>query len=345
MKVGVYYPDFKCHSAFYYAGYIQAELSAAGVEFVPFSIRDPLPDDVDLYWDFRALGGNNPYPPLSKATKPVVVTVHDAAPFAMALKDIYPSFRLRLRNRVRIYRRKWNWRAFHDIAAIITVSRFAEEEIKRCLNLRDYPIFPIYHGVNHELFKPAESDAVEKPYLLHISHYQPLKNVDRIIAAYSGIQIPEKPDLVLIDPGYEGEIVEPGVRMITKIQTPAEIAKYYQGAMGFVFPSLRESSPMEIYEALACGCPIITSNNSGCKELAGNAALLVDPYSVQEIQDAMSTLIESSQVRSDLRAKALERAGKFSWKISAQEHLEVFSRVIENADQVEGLVEPMTTLG
>lgn len=332
MKVGVYYPDFKCHSAFYYAGYIRAELSAAGVEFVTYSIRDPLPTDVDLYWDFRSLGGNPPYRPLRNATKPVVVTVHDAAPFSMALKDIYPDFRLRQRNRVRIYRRMWHWREFHDIAAIITVSRFAEDEIKRHLNLRNYPVFPIYHGVNHELFRPAEPVAGEKPYLLHISHYQPLKNVDRIIAAYRGIQIPEKPDLVLVVPGYEGESKESGVRLITKIQTPAEIAKFYQGAMGFIFPSLRESSPMEIYEALACGCPIITSNNSGCKEISGNAALLVDPLSIREIQDAMTTLIESGQVRSDLRAKGLERASKFSWKTCAEEHYKVFSRVIESAD-------------
>lgn len=333
MKVGVYYPDFKCHSAFYYAGYIRAELSSADVEFVTYSVRDPLPADVDLYWDFRSLGGNPPYHLLRNATKPVVVTVHDAAPFSMALKEIYPDFRLRQRNRVRIYRRIWNWRKFHDIAAIITVSRFAEDEIKTCLNLRDYPIFTIYHGVNNELFRPVEPDVVENPYLLHISHYQPLKNVDRIIAAYQNIQTTDKPDLVLVVPGYDGKSFDSGVRLITEIQGPAEIAKYYQGAMGFIFPSLRESSPMEIYEALACGCPIITSNNSGCKEIAGNAALLVDPYSVQEIQDAMSTLIENRDIRQDLREKGLQRASMFGWKKCAQEHLEVFSRVIEDAEK------------
>src|SRR5665811_1043574 len=232
MKVGVFYPDFIPHSAGYYVEYIRAESSAAGVEYVEYSSRDRLPANVDLYWDFRSLGGNPPHRSLRQATKPVVVTVHGAAPFAMSGKDIYPTVRLRLKSRIRNLRRLWEWRAFNDIAAIITVSEFAKDEIRRCLNLKDYPIFPIYHGVDHEVFRPGEPDAEEKPYLLHVSHYSRIKNVERTIAAYRGIKTADKPDLVLIVPGYEGELIEPGVRLITRSQSPAELAEYYQGALG-----------------------------------------------------------------------------------------------------------------
>lgn len=332
MKIGVYYPDFIPHSAGYYVEHIRKELSSAGVEFVKYSSRDELPPDVNLYWDFHSMGGNPPHHHLKKASKPVVVTVHGAAPFAMPGKDLYPSLRSRMKSKVTNYRKLRGWRGFNDvIVAIITVSQFAKDEIQRCLKLDKYPIFPIYHGVNHQVFRPLKSGepgAGEKPYLLHVSHYHPIKNVERIIYAYQGIQTDDKPDLVLILPGYKGKRADPGVRLITEPQHPAELAEYYRGARGFVFPSLRESFGMPVLEAMASGCPVITSNVSGCNEIAASAALLVNPYSVQEIREAMAKLLENSNLRSNLREKGLERASKFSWQTCAKRHFEVLSQVI-----------------
>jgi glycosyltransferase involved in cell wall biosynthesis len=103
-----------------------------------------------------------------------------------------------------------------------------------------------------------------------------------------------------------------------------ELVTYYKRAVGFIFPSLHESFGMPILEAMACGCPVITSNTTACKEVAGDAALLVNPYSVDEITSAMERLVEDSALRRSLREKGIKRASMFTWKKSAQEHLKVF---------------------
>lgn len=94
-----------------------------------------------------------------------------------------------------------------------------------------------------------------------------------------------------------------------------------------MFPSLRESFGMPILEAMACGCPVITSNISACPEVAGDAALLVDPYSVDDIAGAMKRLIEDEPLRQSLRQKGLSRSRQFTWRKSARDHLKVFEKI------------------
>ena len=109
------------------------------------------------------------------------------------------------------------------------------------------------------------------------------------------------------------------------------LVKYYQDAIGFVFPSLHETFGMPIVEAMASGCPVITSSTTACSEVAGNAALLVDPRSVDEISSAMKKLVMDIGLRQSLAEKGLKRASQFTWKKCAEEHLNVFERALSNA--------------
>ena len=120
-----------------------------------------------------------------------------------------------------------------------------------------------------------------------------------------------------------------GVRIIRKGLTHKELARWYRGALGFIFPSIHETFGLPILEAMACGCPVITSNITGIPELTGDAALTVNPRSVEEITSAIRRLVEDRLLRRRLRAKGLARARLFTWQKSAREHLDVFESALE----------------
>jgi glycosyltransferase involved in cell wall biosynthesis len=109
-----------------------------------------------------------------------------------------------------------------------------------------------------------------------------------------------------------------------------QLVRFYNNAIGFVFPSLHETFGMPILEAMACGCPVITSNVCACPEIAGDAALLVNPRSVEDIAAAILRIITESELRNNLREKGLKRSKIFKWEKSAKEHLKVFYDVLKN---------------
>ena len=166
------------------------------------------------------------------------------------------------------------------------------------------------------------------PFFLHVSQYQPVKNVHAIIAAYDQLSLSSKPDLLIVAPGFPDCDVPAGVNLIVKPLSQKELAKLYLAALAFVFPSIRETFGMPILEAMACGCPVITSNVTACPEVAGDAALLVNPRSVSDLADAMRRLAEDASLRAGLRQRGLDRASQFTWLRSAQQHLTVFERAL-----------------
>jgi len=108
-----------------------------------------------------------------------------------------------------------------------------------------------------------------------------------------------------------------------------DLPKFYSAAFLFIFPSLHESYGLPILEAMACGCPVITSNVFAMPEMAEDAAILVNPYNINEIVDAMHEVLTNSSLREELRKKGIERAKKFSWRRTAEEYLKVYKEVVE----------------
>ncbi len=112
--------------------------------------------------------------------------------------------------------------------------------------------------------------------------------------------------------------------MIREAIKQNELAGLYSGALALVNCSLRESFGMIIPETMACGCPVITSNISALPEVAGDAALLVNPRSVIEV----ATVIVDKPLQSHLIEKGLARAQQFSWQLSRDKHIEVFEWIL-----------------
>lgn len=332
MKVGVFHPNRIPLSAHNYIDNVVRELDKLKTECFLFDEEDPVPVQVDLYWDPRSMGGGPPYKKLAKIKKPLVVTVHGASSFSLPAREHFSNIRSALLANIFKFIHLYNWCKFRDRCdAYIAVSRYGKWEIEKYLSLDESKITPIWHGVDLDVFKLDDSEKPSRPYFLHVSQYQPKKNVDRIIEAYTKLTMVDKPALVLVVPRYPQLVSVPdGVEIIRAPKNHQELANLYRSAVAFVFPSLHETFGMPIIEAMACGCPVITSNVSACPEVAGEAAVLVNPRSVNEIAIAMERLILDETRRKDLRDKGIERAQQFTWKRSAEDHQKVFERTIQN---------------
>jgi glycosyltransferase involved in cell wall biosynthesis len=112
--------------------------------------------------------------------------------------------------------------------------------------------------------------------------------------------------------------------------TDDDLPALYNGASLFVFPSLYEGFGLPVLEAMACGTPVITSNVSSLPEVAGNAAMLVDPYNVDALAGTMRHVLSDQALAADLRARGLQRAQQFSWERTARETLAVYKDVLQN---------------
>jgi glycosyltransferase involved in cell wall biosynthesis len=99
----------------------------------------------------------------------------------------------------------------------------------------------------------------------------------------------------------------------------------------YLYPSLRESFGLPILEAMACGVPVITSNISAMPEIAGDAALLADPFQYKEIAVAIDRLLSDTDLRESYRQKGFTRAAKFSWENAAKDLISIYDEVLNAA--------------
>lgn len=109
-----------------------------------------------------------------------------------------------------------------------------------------------------------------------------------------------------------------------------DLPALYQGAEVFIYPSLYEGFGLPILEAMASGIPVITSNTSSLPEVAGDAALLVNPIEIFELYEAMEALATKPQLREELKVKGKEQSKKFSWEKTALKTLEIYKKMFKN---------------
>jgi glycosyltransferase involved in cell wall biosynthesis len=317
----------------YYRQNVIKELLTLGVKVMTFSEKETISAEAELVWDTGLTGYTGPHPIFKRNTKPLVATIHGAASYYLSWQDIYPTHLKALKGYFRKSKIMFDWRWFRSkLAMAITVSEFAMQQVCDVYKLPKNMISSIYHGVDHTIFN-INGDRInsKRPYFLQVAQtpYGNRKNVDRILAAYSKLPIDIRPDIVMILAGYRGNNVDiNGVRIITETKAHSELAMWYRGALGFVFPSIHETFGLPILEAMSCGCPVITSNVTACPEIADGAALLVDPKSVDDISRAMLRIIEDKNLREVLCKKGLDRARQFSWSISTKKHLEIFEKIL-----------------
>ena len=194
-------------------------------------------------------------------------------------------------------------------------------------------------GVDHSQFNPmAASGQIKRKYelnsfILSVGNLEPRKNYCRLISAFSQIaaQIPH--DLVIV--GHQGWDYGPvyellnrlklgkRIRILDHVDNP-ELPALYNAADLFVYPSLYEGFGLPVLEAMACGCPVITSNVSSLPEVTGDAGLLIDPYSIDEIKCAILSMLQNEDLRKSYRKKGIDRARSFSWKTCAEKTIQVY---------------------
>jgi len=231
---------------------------------------------------------------------------------------------------------------------VITVSIFEKELIKNNLNLGNN-LVSIYNGVGEHFTKITDKSVITNaknkynlPYnfIIFIGNTDPKKNTPNVLKAYADYitQSETKYKLVIVD--FEeknliqllNEIEHPEIReyIITIGYVPNnELPAIINQCRLFLYPSLRESFGIPILEAMACGVPVITSNTSSMPEIAGDAAEIVDPTNPVEIKDAILRILKDENYSKSFVEKGIERAKKFSWKVMAENYLEIYKQVFE----------------
>lgn len=179
-------------------------------------------------------------------------------------------------------------------------------------------------------------DLPTKNYFLYIGRHDAYKNIGRSLTAFSKLPsdyefwIAGSPD-PRFTPSLKTQAEELGILDRVKFLSYvsyAELPELINRAIALVFPSLWEGFGLPVLEAMACGTPVITSNLSSIPEVAGEAALLIDPYDESAIANAMKEIITDSQLRNQMRQKGLDRASQFSWQKTASQTAEILKHYL-----------------
>jgi glycosyltransferase involved in cell wall biosynthesis len=180
---------------------------------------------------------------------------------------------------------------------------------------------------------------VRAPFILNVSSIKKKKNIDGLVRAFARLKKEGYPhQLVLVgkaDSGAEevrrlvgGLGLEKDV-LLTGFVDEEDHPHFYRQAQIMVYPSFYEGFGLPILEAMACGCPVITSGVSSMPEVAGDAAVLIDPGDVDSIAAAMKELLNGPEKCESLISRGLERAGTFTWQKSAEAHMELYRRILK----------------
>lgn len=232
-------------------------------------------------------------------------------------------------------------------AAVITVSESAKADIVRLLGIPADKVHVIYEAAA-PAFRPlprAEVDAVRERYglygryILYVGTIEPRKNLTRLIEAYARLRGQGLPHKLLLvgQPGWHDRPIYARVQelglgddvIFTGYVPSADLPALYNLAEVFAFPSLYEGFGLPIIEAMACGTPVVTSRASSPGEIAGDAALTVDPLSVDDLAVALETILTQPELVDTLRQRGLARAASMSWAEAARQTLAVYQRVLE----------------
>ena len=286
-----------------------------------------------LFWIPRGLGC------------PYVVTVHDLLEHMYGSRDASG-----VRRKVHSYLTR---RVLRKAASVIAVSQFTKNEIEKLLAIPDKRIEVVYNAIDERFLHghATESDReliaqrylVNYPFILYAGAIRPHKNVVRIIEAFSALKSELQkeqllPDLKLIiigddlssHPRLRRTVVRSGVQNEVRFLgfVPIDVLRiFYDTAKIFVFPSLYEGFGLPPLEAMAHGTPVVTSNTSSLPEVAGNAALLVNPENVFEIRRGLQRVLLDPVLRERMKIRGYEQAKRFSWTSSVSRILEIYREV------------------
>jgi glycosyltransferase involved in cell wall biosynthesis len=274
---------------------------------------------------------------------PTVVTVHDV------IQLVLPEYQMLARQRVYF---GLVTRTLRRATAIVTVSECSRQDLIRTVGVPQERVFVVENAIPASLQPVTDGErlaAVRARYglgerfILYLGANDLRKNLNRLIRAYAalppalrdahqlvvaGRQWPHDhplypdPRLVVSELGLQDRVV------FTGGVPEEEKATLLSAATVFAFPSLYEGFGLPVLEAMACGTPVLTASTSSLPEVAGDAALMVDPASVTEISEGLAALLESPERRKALAERGIERASRYRWSDVAERTVQVYERAM-----------------
>ena len=251
----------------------------------------------------------------------------------------------------RAYRRMNYPRSARLADAIIINSEYLRSEIGKYLTVDACKLKLIYEAVDHDLFKQGDAGAararvaaygVTKPFVLFVSSLWPYKNCDGLLRAWALARgdLADR-QLVIVGAGRDEKYVAQLHSLAAELGIARDLVfvggvpleetvRFYQAADVFVYPSFNETFGLPILEAMACGCPVVTSDTSAMPETAGGAAVLSDPKDPASI--ARAILEAAAPGRDRLRDAGLGRARQFTWEATGSSTLDVYREVAERGE-------------
>lgn len=276
--------------------------------------------------------------PYGRLPCPSVVTIYDLIGWR------YPRT---LSRRGRLLYRLTMSMAVRSAAAVIAISQSARDEIAQVYRLPVERLAVTPLGVERR-FQPQPTEAIEalrarhnlpERYVLYLGSNKPHKNLERLVQAWQRvIEEGAAGDALLVLAGHEDRQhpelrqfvaargLEARVRFLPSV-TDAELPALYSGATVFAFPSYYEGFGLPPLEAMACGTAVLCAYASSLPEVAGGAALTVDPFSFVEIAAGLTRLLHDPSLRQSLSARGQQRAREYSWRRTALGTLRVYERV------------------
>ncbi len=279
-------------------------------------------------------GTNFQLPPLSRARG--IVTVHDLA-FLTCPGSVPPGVAARLTRSARSSVRR--------AVRVVADSEHTRRDVIELLGAPPSRVTTIHLAAGAAFRPPTDAEADRRrlsaryglrfPYVLYVGTTNPRKNLARLLPAFAAARrrarLPHS--LVLVgDPGFAhasvlaqiDELGLAGAVVLPGYTDDADMPAIYGAADLLAFPSLYEGFGLPVLEAMSAGCPALTSNVSSLPEIAGDAALLVDPTSVEEIDAGIERALTDAALRAGLVERGLRQAAKFSWARAAAEHLRLY---------------------
>lgn len=269
-----------------------------------------------------------------------IITLHDLIPYVLPETVDRPHLDYTIKNTPYI---------IEDASQIITVSHYSKTDIQKYFGVSDDKI-TVTHLAADSIFRPLDRNnakrvifnkyGVDKSYLLYLGGFSRRKNIDRLIRAFKKV-ITEKEEVInLLILGEHSRSFETLWRLTEELELcdyvkflnfvpTADLPYFYNGAEIFIYPSLYEGFGLPPLEAMQCGIPVITSNVSSIPEIVGDACLLINPYSVENISDSIIMLLSDMDKWQKYSLMGIEKAKEYSWQETAAKTLEAYRKCLE----------------
>ncbi len=286
----------------------------------------------DLFWSPHY---NTPL--LQLRAKKRVTTIHDVYHLAFGHTLSFPK---------RAYAQAVMNRAVKVSDHILTDSYFSKSEIIKYTHTPEDKISVVHLGVDGSFFCPKEAGSLEpirekyqlpQKYFLFVSNLAPQKNIDRLLLAWK-LLFQNFPDwkLVLVGKKVKADTwqfildqnpsLQKQVLLLGQVDNQ-DLPRLYQLASGAIHPSFYEGFGLTPLEAMSCGCPVVVSKAASLPEVCGDSAIYVDPYHVEDIAEGMRKVMEDQTLCLKLKEKGLQRSRDFTWKKTAEKHIEILERL------------------